>query len=78
MILEYVKMSDQRNNETQGRLQSSLEGLTQLLKMKIEQDQNKWSVRSLYWLNYICRFMNEEDLINTHCLCYIVLDHFPF
>ena len=41
MILEYVKMSDQRNNKTQGHLQSSLEGLTQLLKMKIEQDQNK-------------------------------------
>ena len=41
MLLDYVKMSDKRNSETQGRLQSSLEGLTQLLKMKIEQDKNK-------------------------------------
>ena len=51
MIMEYVQMSDQRNNETQGCLQSSLEGLTQLLKMRIEQDKKKWSVKSFYWLN---------------------------
>ena len=41
MLLDYVKMSDERNNETQDRLQSSLDGLTQLLKMKIDQDNNK-------------------------------------
>ena len=41
MLLDYVKMSDKINNKTMGSLQSSLDGLTQLLKMKIDQDRNK-------------------------------------
>ena len=48
MLLDYVKMSDKRNNETQGHLQSSLDGLSQWLKMKIDQNKNIWSVRNLY------------------------------